>query len=240
MSIHFSQSNGLWRSDWFYTELNIPKPVQLKSWSSAVPMLTPLNHLKCLHDSIFFHSGRQLNWISPKWLSISCLRVTSGYGCWGIQTHSPIHLTPISHLAQSEWMPVLQKCKKKINRNAISKNVTWELNKNKLFSLLIMNFSSLVILSVWKHVCIFNSLQNVLDRHGYSVFFFSARISFLCLNRRPYSAPAFWRCSQMRPWPWTSLSVALYSTAALSGRDSMTCFPAWLWIAAGTSLQPVY
>lgn len=116
MSIHFSQSNGLWRSDWFYTELNIPKPVQLKSWSSTVPMLTPLNHLKCLHDSIFFHSGRQLNWISPKWLSISCLRVTSGYGCWGIQTHSPIHLTPISHLAQSEWMPVLQKCKKKIKK----------------------------------------------------------------------------------------------------------------------------
>ena len=61
MSIHFSQSNGLWRSDWFYTELNNPKPVQLKSWSSAVRMLTPLNHLKCLHDSIFFTVDD--NWI---------------------------------------------------------------------------------------------------------------------------------------------------------------------------------
>lgn len=61
MSIHFSQSNGLWRSDWFYTELNNPKPVQLKSWSSTVRMLTPLNHLKCLHDSIFFTVDD--NWI---------------------------------------------------------------------------------------------------------------------------------------------------------------------------------
>lgn len=61
MFIHFSQSNGLWRSDWFYTELNNPKPVQLQSWSSTVRMLTPLNHLKCLHDSIFFTVDD--NWI---------------------------------------------------------------------------------------------------------------------------------------------------------------------------------
>lgn len=60
-----------------------------------------------------FHSGRQLNWISPKWLSISCLCVTSGYGCRGIQTHSLIHLTPISHLAQSKWLHIFQKLKKK-------------------------------------------------------------------------------------------------------------------------------
>lgn len=61
MSIHFFQSNGLWRSDWFYTELNNPKPVQLKPWSRTVRMLTPLNHLKCLHDSIFFTVDD--NWI---------------------------------------------------------------------------------------------------------------------------------------------------------------------------------
>lgn len=59
----------------------------------------------------FFHSGRQLNWISPKWLSISCLCVTSGAGCWGIQTHSPIYLTPISHLAQSVWLSIFEKHK---------------------------------------------------------------------------------------------------------------------------------
>lgn len=44
MSIHFSQSNGLWRSDWFYLELNNPKPARLKKRGSAVCMLTPLNH----------------------------------------------------------------------------------------------------------------------------------------------------------------------------------------------------
>lgn len=77
----------------------------------------------------------------------------------------------------------------------------------------------------------FISTKNILD--------VCARISFLCLDSRPYSVPIFWYCSQMRPWPCTSLSVALYSTAALSGRDSMTCFPASLWIAAGTSLQTV-
>lgn len=71
-------------------------------------------------------------------------------------------------------------------------------------------------------------------------FLFHARISFLCLNSRSYSVTTFWHCSQMRPWPCASLSVALYSTAVLSGHDSMTCFPASLWIAAGTSLQPVY
>lgn len=53
--IHFSQSNGLWRSDWFYAELNNPAPVLPKTRSSAVYMLTPLNRPpKCLHDSIFF------------------------------------------------------------------------------------------------------------------------------------------------------------------------------------------
>ena len=35
------------------------------------------------------------------------------------------------------------------------------------------------------------------------------------------------------------LSVEVYSTAALSGRDSVTRFPASWWIAAGTSLQSV-
>lgn len=50
--IHFSQSNGLWRSD---AELNNPEPVLPKTRSSAVYMLTPLNRPpKCLHDSIFF------------------------------------------------------------------------------------------------------------------------------------------------------------------------------------------
>lgn len=45
---------------------------------------------------------------------------------------------------------------------------------------------------------------------------------------------------QTRRWPWTGLSLGLCSTAALSGRDSVTCFPASLWIAASTSLQPVH
>lgn len=98
MSIHFYQSNGLWRSDWFYTELNIPKPVQLKSWSSTVHVLTPLNHLKCPHDSIFFTVDDD----RIEFPQSGCpfpLRVTSGRGCWGIQTHSHIHLAPISHSA---------------------------------------------------------------------------------------------------------------------------------------------
>lgn len=112
VSIHFSQSNGLWRSDWFYSELNNPKPVELlelhcvyvNTIKSPPQMSTWFN---------LFHSGRQLNWISPKWLSISCLCVTSGYGCRGIQTHSLIHLTPILHLAQSKRLHILHNLKKK-------------------------------------------------------------------------------------------------------------------------------
>lgn len=41
-----------------------------------------------------FHSGRQLNRISPKWLSISCLCVTSGYGL-------PGNSDPLSHSLNS-------------------------------------------------------------------------------------------------------------------------------------------
>lgn len=89
-------------------------------------------------------------------------------------------------------------------------------------------------------MCLFSTVSGYFGWIWTFFFFIWARISFLCLNSRPYSLPKFWRCSQMRPWPCTILSVALYSTAALSGRDSMTCFPTPLWIAAGTSLQPVY
>lgn len=33
-SIHFSQSNGLWRSDWFYTELNVLQCVYVNTIKS--------------------------------------------------------------------------------------------------------------------------------------------------------------------------------------------------------------
>lgn len=79
-------------------------------------------------------------------------------------------------------------------------------------------------LPLMKHLLIFNMCKY--SGWIWIFFFICARISFLCLNSRPYSLPEFWHCSQMKPWPCTSLSVALYSTAALSGRDSMTCFPA--------------
>lgn len=74
------------------------------------------------------------------------------------------------------------------------------------------------------NVKILGCFLNILD----DIDVLCVSISFLCLNSRPYSVPQFLHCSQMRPWPCTSLSVALYSTAALSGRDSMTCFPASL------------
>lgn len=91
--IHFSQSNGLWRSDWFYAELNNPAPARPETRGSGVYMLTPLNRppqMSAWFD--LFRSGRRPNWISPKWPSISCLRVTSGYGCRGTQPHFLIHL----------------------------------------------------------------------------------------------------------------------------------------------------
>lgn len=66
MSIHFSQSNGLWRSDWFYLELNNPKPARLKPRGSAVCMLTPLNHPPNVYmiQSFSQRSTTELN--SPK------------------------------------------------------------------------------------------------------------------------------------------------------------------------------
>lgn len=86
---------------------------QLKSWSCTVCMLTPLNHPKCLHDSIFFTVDD--NWIefpqSGCPFPVRVWRVATV--CRGIQTHSLIHLTHISHLTWSKWLHIFQKKKKK-------------------------------------------------------------------------------------------------------------------------------
>ena len=142
---------------------------------------------------------------------------------WLLGNSDPLSHSLNSHITFSTKRVAAYFSKKKKSYMRIRRNV-WELNVQISF--------------LYETFIRFQRRANILDGSRYSLFI-SARISFLCLNSRPYSEPKFWHCSQMRPWPCTSLSVALYSTAALSGRDSMTCFPASSWIAAGTSLQPV-
>lgn len=127
----------------------------------------------------FFHSGRQLNWISPKWLSISCLCVTSGAGCWGIQTHSPIYLTPISHLAQSVRLSIFQKHK---SCNVIEE---WAL---------FLHASSYVLIDCFKNTFVFVCAA-MPDFVWWIFMFLCVRILLLCLTRKAHSVPKIWHCS---------------------------------------------
>jgi len=148
----------------------------------------------------------------------------------------PKNSDPLSHLLSS-CITFSTKCVAiHFSKKQKSNNVIWEWVKHTTYCDNIL-ISTLFCWYVTKHLLIY------LCGHAkkmWAFIFIRARISFQCLNSKAHSVPKFWHCSQMRSWPCTSLSVALYSTAALSGHDSMTCFPAPSWIAAGTSLQLVY
>lgn len=163
----------------------------------------------------FFHSVRQPNWISPKWLSISCL-CDEWLSLPGISE-------PFSHLLNFQ-ITFWAKCaathfpkikmnwkKKKLNENET--NIQFIESDFKFGEVLFLLF---LINCMW--LC---------DRDRVLSLFLCVCVC-VCKavsTKKPYSLSKFWNCSQMRPWPCTSLSLALYSTAALSGRDSMTCFP---------------
>lgn len=102
MFIHFSQSNGLWRSDWFFTEPNNPNPAQSQSRSFQRAYVNAIKSPQNVRMIQFFSTADD-NWIefpqSGCPFPVSMWRVAKAAG--GIQTHSRVYLTPILHLVQS-------------------------------------------------------------------------------------------------------------------------------------------
>lgn len=110
MSIHFSQSNGLWRSDWFYLELNNPKPVQLKSWGSHCVYVNTIKSPPNVHMIQSFSQRTTAESNSPK-VAVHFLSVCDEWPRLpgNSEPLSLIHLTPILHLALGKWLHIFQK-----------------------------------------------------------------------------------------------------------------------------------